>query len=290
MNKLFRLTPVVFAAFLLSMPLFSQMPDWFFFRDREGNGYYYDRAFHIRITDDIPFSYDPVSIDGIDFFFNSGVDLIHEGRLSEGLYFLKSIRLLDSGNSRITRVKTDSTRWLNSLYKKHGDRFEEADRDSTLLLVRNSSVYQLVNEKLFYRMDFTHRPRVIRSSWKDRFRGHGVKLGINTAENAAEGYDYMIGVESRIYSMALESVESAEEAMRSETGYDVLKRVIAFRGSDRIVYYYEYSDGIPFCGVEGIFLNRNYVHLVRGICHENLKERVFDLMKRNITDLVVVRQ
>lgn len=289
--KLFRRIAVAaFPALLITIPALSQMPDWFFFRDKAGNSYYYDRAFKIRIIEEKQFNYEPVSSEGIDFYFNKGVDLVRAGRMTEGLFYFKSIRLLRGGNARINRVRNDATEWINALYKKHGDRFEEADRDSTLLLAVNNGIYELVNEKLFYRMDFTNRPYVIKNGWKDRCRGYGLKLGINTGNRTdTEGYDYMIGIETRIYSNALDSLEQSESVLYDELLYDSLKREKLIRQDDRVIYYYEYMSGAPFCGIEGIFYNGKIIHLVRGICHTAVRERVIDEMKRNITGLVLVK-
>ncbi|HPS59164.1 MAG TPA: hypothetical protein PK514_13750 [Spirochaetota bacterium] len=266
------------------------MPDWFFFKDKAGNGYYYDRAFKIRITEEKQFSYEPVSADGIDFYFNTGVDLVKAGRMTEGLFYLKSIRLLRSGNSRINRVRSDSTGWINALYKKHGDRFEEADRESTLLISVNNGVYELVNDKLFYRINFSSRPFVIKNGWKDRYRGYGLKLGINKGRpGETEGYDYVIGIETRVFTNALDSLEEAESVLYGELVYDSLKREKIVRQDDRAVYYYEYQNSAPFCGIEGIFYNGKIVHMVRGICHTAIKDRVIDEMKRNIMGLILVK-
>lgn len=290
MNCILRVTAPAIIISIISLPLFSQMPDWFFFRDRAGNGYYYDRAFKIRITDEKQFSYEPVSADGIDYYFNTGVDLIKGGHMTEGLFYLKSIRLLRSENMRVNRVRNDSTKWINALYKKHGDRFEEADRDSTVLLALNNGVYELVNDKLFYRINFSSRPFVIKNGWKDRYRAYGLKLGINTgSQGQGEGYDYVIGIETRIYTNALDSLEQAESVMYGELVYDSLKREKLIRQDDRAVYYYEYQNSAPFCGVEGIFFNGKIVHMVRGICHTAIRDRVIDEMKKNIMGLVLVK-
>ena len=290
MNCIHRYAAPVFFVLIFSFPLLSQMPDWFFFKDKAGNGYYYDRAFKIRITDEKIFSYEPVSADGIDYYFNTGVDLVKSGRMAEGLFYLKSIRLLKPDNKRVKRVMNDSTKWINTLYKKHGDRFGEADRESTVLLTAQRGRYELVNEKLFYRITFSHRPYIIRSAWKDRFRGHGLKLGINTASSGGtEGYDYMIGIETRIYTNALDSLEEAESVLYGELVYDSLKRNLLKRGADRVLYFYEYQSEAPFCGVEGVFFNGRIIHIARGICHTALRERVLDEMKKNIAQLVLVK-
>jgi hypothetical protein len=290
MNFINRAAAPAIMILAITMPLLSQMPDWFFFKDRAGNGYYYDRAFKIRITDEKQFSYEPVSVEGIDYYFNTAVDLVKGGRMTEGLFYLKSIRLLRSENMRINRVRNDSTKWINALYKKHGHRFDEADRESTVLLALNNGVYELVNDKLFYRINFSSRPYVLKNGWKDRYKGYGLKLGINTAGTGqSEGYDYMIGIETRIFTNAIDSLEEAESIMYGELVYDSLKREILVRQDDRVVYYYEYQSSAPFCGIEGIFYNGKIIHMVRGICHTAVKDRVIDEMKRNIMGLVLVK-
>ncbi len=290
MRYIYRVAVPVIAALITCLPLFSQMPDWFFFKDKAGNSYYYDKAFKIRITEELKFDYTPVSADGIDFYFNTGIDNVKSGRMVEGLFYLKSIRLIRSDNMRINRVRNDSTKWLNALYKKHGDRFEEADRESTVLLTVNNGVYELVNDKLFYRINFSSRPHVLKNGWKNRFREYGLKLGINTVSSGnTEGYDYMVGIETRIFTNALDSLEQAESVLYGELVYDSLKREQLVRQGDRAVYYYEYQNSAPFCGVEGIFYNGKIVHIARSICHAAVKDRVIDEMKRNITGLVLVK-
>lgn len=275
----------------LSGSLLSQMPDWFFFRDSEGNGYYYDRAFRIRITESKNFSYEPVTAEGIDYYFNSGIDLIQAGRMSEGLFYLKSIRLLKAGGSRVDRLKAEATKWINALYQKEGSRFLDADTESTVLLVKNNNIYEFFNEKLFYRMTFGYRPSVVRCGWKNRGTAYGVKIGVNTGNSGQdEGYDYMLGVESRVYRGRVESVDEAERIFRFEAAGDLPVRQELVRSEDRVVYTYEYPGDAKLCGVEAYFVNRQMIHMVRGICHDNLKDRVFEEMKKNITGIVLVRQ
>ena len=50
---------VFFITLIHAVSLFSQMPDWTYFRDREGNKYYFDESFKIVITDKPVFRYPP---------------------------------------------------------------------------------------------------------------------------------------------------------------------------------------------------------------------------------------
>lgn len=290
MRDLCRCVAYVLILINFSSPVFPQMPDWFFFRDKDGNVYFYDRGFRIRITDERPFDYDPVTIEGADYCFNSALELLHEGKLEQALFYFKSIRLLRSDNSRVIRVMSDSTRWINRLYMKEGDRFTDADRKSTLLLAKNGSVYEMVNEKLFYKMELGFRPWILRTEWRKRDSEYGLRFGVNTgAGDGEDGYDYMTGIESRIYKYPVETVDEAENIFRFETGPDAAVRQELLRAGDRIIYTFDYGDGSTLCGVEGIYLNRNMIHLARSICHVNLKGQIYEEMKRNLVELVLVK-
>jgi hypothetical protein len=289
MKKTTKMVLVLIALITLPVSIFSQMSDWKFFRDRDGNGYYYDGAFKIRIVDDKVFNYQPVTIKGMDFFLNSGIDLIKTGRIREGLYFLKSLKLLESDNMRVIKTKNEASRWINDLMKKQGERFNEYDDDSTVLMVRNETNYAVVNEKLFYKMKLNTRPHIISREWKLNKKAYGIKIGMNISDaEKKEGYDYMIGVESRIYSFPVNGIDGAIEAWRVEMGRDTLKRIELSKKNDRIIYYYEYPDGSPFSGIEGIYTNRNMIHIIRGLCHNSLKQKVFDDMERAVQEIIMV--
>lgn len=292
--KLHRLiTPLLF--FLLSLPpvyLGAQMPDWKFFRDREGNGYYYDRAMKIRITDEGLFDYKPASGSGVDYYLNKGVDLIKNGKYAEGLFYLKSLKTLPVDNLRIKKNAEDASKWINYLQKRHGTRYDRFDKECTILLGFYGEKYYLINEKLRYKIVLNKQPHIVKASWKLYDKGYGFKFGFNLSNeiNAGEGFDCIVGIETRILKGKITSVASAEDSWKNEFGKDNFKRVEVLRKSDRIIYLYTYSDGVPFSGIEGIFINGNIIHIVRVLCSDAIKDRVFEEIRKPVEDLVLVKQ
>jgi hypothetical protein len=47
----------------------------------------------------------PVTAKGIDFFYNTGVELINEKKYADGLFYLKSIRTLGGSGNRIRKYR-----------------------------------------------------------------------------------------------------------------------------------------------------------------------------------------
>jgi len=289
----FRLSVILFLVFLFSStPLFlsAQMPDWKFFRDREGNGYYYDRAMKIRIIDEKPFDFAPASKRGTDYYLNKGIELIKNGKYAEGLFYLKSLKTLPMDDIRVERNAAEASKWINHLNKKHGTRYDRFDKESTILLNLSDGNYNLFNEKLRYRISLKKQPRIVRALWKLNDKGYGLKFGFNLDKNNTDdGYDCIVGIETRILKGKISNPADAEESWRNEFGTDNFKRVEVLRKDDRIIYFYSYSDGVPFSGIEGIFINGNLIHIVRVLCSDNIKDRVFEEIRRPVEEMVLVK-
>jgi len=266
------------------------MPDWKFFRDREGNSYYYDRALKLRITDEKPFEYHPVSADGGDYYLHKGIELIQKGEYPEGLFYLKSLKSLPMDNYKVRKNAEDASEWINSLQKKHGTRYERFDKESTILLNFSDTRYNLINEKLRYKINLGKQPRVIKAVWKLYDKGYGLKFGFNLdKDNAEEGYDCIAGIESRIFKGKIGSVREAEESWRNEFGKDNFIREEILRRDDRIIYTYTYSDSVPFSGIEGIFINGNIIHILRVLCSNTIKDKVFEEIRKPVEEMVIVK-
>lgn len=266
------------------------MPDWKFFRDREGNGYYYDRALKIRITDENPFDYTPASVSGNDYYLNRGIEYIKEGKYPEGLFYLKSLRTLPPGNLRVERNTAEAVKWINFLQKKHGERFNRFDRECTLLVNYSEDRYNIINEKLRYKITISRKPQIIKAAWKLNGMGYGLKYGFNLDhKNSDPGYDCVTGVETRILKGKTLSVSDAENSWANELGRDNFKRTVILRKEDRVVYLYSYNDGVPFSGIEGIYINGNIIHIIRVLCSSTIQENVFSEVRKEIEEMVLVR-
>ncbi len=288
--KIFTLLLLFISLSLTTVYLSAQMPDWKYFRDREGNGYYYDRALKIRITDEKSFDYTPVSVRSADYSLHKGIELIKSSQYVEGLFYLKSLKSLPADDLRVENNSREASKWINYLNKKHGPRYERYDRESTILLNYSDEKYSLINEKLRYKLVLKKKPRIIKAAWKLYDKGYGLKFAFNLDKDYIEGgYDCVIGVESRILKGKVSSVEEVEESWRNEFGKDNFKREEVLRKADRVIYLYSFSDGVPFSGIEGIFINGRIIHIIRVLTNNNIKDKVFEEIRKPVEEMVLVR-
>ena len=277
-----RFIPFLLTFFILLFPVVinPQMPDWKYFKDREGNSYYYDRTFKIRIPDTSGTGLIPVTASGIDFYFNTGVELINEGKYPEGLFYLKSIRTLGSSNNRIRKAQIEAAKWMNYLERKHGPRYELYDSESSITITGENDRYYLSNSKLFYGMTIQHRPHLLKKEWKYNGTGYGLKFGAKIDEKGNyEGFDYITGIESRILKGGSPTIEEAYNIWTHELGADTFSRKEIFRGTGRVLYEVKYPDGTPFSCIEGIYVSRNRIHLARVFFHETLSGVLYESLK-----------
>jgi hypothetical protein len=226
----------------------------------------------------------------VDYYFNKGVELIKEGKYVEGLFYLKSLKSLPMGNLRVENNAKDSSKWINFLQRKHGDRYEIFDKESTILLTYYNDEYTIINEKLRYKIKLKKQPHIIKAAWKFYDTGYGFKFGFNLGDNYEDNsYDCVAGIETRISRSRINSLSDAEKIWRYESGMDNFVRTESFRAEDRIIYTYTYADKVPFSGIEGIFINGKMTHLLRIICSNSIKDNVFNEIKKPIEDLVLVK-
>jgi hypothetical protein len=275
--------------FILILPgtVTPQMPDWKYFKDREGNSYYYDRTFKIRIAETPEIQLIPVTEKGIDYYFNTGVELINEKKYPEGLFYLKSIRTLGSTSSRIRKVQIESAKWMNYLEKKHGTRYELYDMESAITLTGENDRYYLTNSKLFYGMTIAHRPRIIKKEWKYRGTGYGLKFGVKVNDKGDyQGFDYIAGIESRILKGGAPTPHEAQNIWVHELGVDSFSRKEIIRRDDRILYDIKYPGDAQVSGVEGVYVSRNRIHLARVFYHDSLSADVYESAKLMLQYLV----
>lgn len=274
-----KLSPAVLILLIinLSIDASSQMPDWKYFKDREGNSYYYDRAFKIRITEAADSGLIPVTAKGIDFYYNTGVELINEKKYADGLFYLKSIRTLGGSGNRIRKVQIESAKLMNYLEKKHGTRYEIYDRESAITLTGENDRYYLSNSKLYYGITINHRPFIIKKEWKYRGTGYGLKFGVRVNEKGDyQGFDYITGIESRILQGGSPTIGEAQSFWIYEMGADSFSRKEILRRNDRLLFDIRYPGDAQVSGVEGIFISKNRIHLARVFYHDSISGEVYE--------------
>lgn len=275
---------LIFASLLL-----SQMPDWIFFQDRDGNKYYYNNAFKIVITDEPDFDFPPVSERGIEYYYNSAMEYVKKGDVSKGLFFYKSILAIRSENNRVKKFQVNAADQIRGLLLRHGTRMDDYDNRSTLLITKNQNLYNVINEKLYYNLDLQHRPWIIKEGWKNSQKGYGLQFGINRDGTNKKTYDFIVGVETKILPNALQTAEEAEEIWEKLLGSDAFSRELFYKSREICLYTYKYPGDSPFQGYEGVFINKKMMHLVRVIYHNKMEPALGEEVKKMMESIVFVK-
>jgi len=255
----------------------AQMPEWKYFKDREGNGYYLDGAYKIHITDTISKDYRPVSLKGVSYFYNLALELISSHRVKDSVYYLKAINALKSDNNRILSIQKQATMEIRNLIAKHGRRYELYSRDNCILINSTDSGYRIINDSMKYRFWVYDRPFLIKKRWKYRGTAHSVKFGMGRSEDVA--FDYLLGIESRRYRFNLRDLGEAMNSIITEMAISKLNRKVISRGEKFHINSFSYGAGGPFSGVEGFFIEGNRFIYVRTMCHDNLKGSLLPKME-----------
>lgn len=275
MSMRFQHTSILLFSAICLFLLPAQMPDWKYFRDREGNTYFIDQAGKIRITDVKEYRYRPVSSRGIDYYLNYGTTLIQDHRLEEGLSVLKSICALPVDNNRIYQAQVKSMELINALKRRNGPRFEALNESASLILFIRDDVTHVINDQMYYSFRVPWTIGVIRKRDRGRtgvdYRYSGVQFGLRRsgAKGAQIGeFDMLMAVDSEKFSVAIKNIDDAADKWKWNIGYDGLVRKVVSQEDNRLIYQFRSSGPAIFAGLEGIFLNENYTHCVRIVSSE----------------------
>ncbi len=270
-------TAAVTVFFLILVPVMAQMPDWKFHRDREGNGYYFDRANKIHVLDVKTEEYRPVSESEIPYFYNLSVELIRSYHANDAVYYLKSINSIKSENIRIMKIQQNSVKQLKKLSSNNGERYDIMDRENCVLINRKGAKFTVTNDHVKYRFNMEERPFLLKKRWKYYGTSHSVKFGVTGVTDGA--FDYLVGIESRIYRFRLTDIDTAILSWQRELGKDAFKRKEIDKGESFVINSFRYGDGSPFSGIEGYFIRGRRFVYIRTLCHDNLAGSVMEKMK-----------
>ena len=260
-----RLSPLArvasaFAALMIS----GQMPEWKFFRDREGNTYYLDRAGSIRVID-ADRRHDLIaSVRGIDYYLNCGETLIKDHHPGRGLAVLKAILALEADNQRIKDAQVKARQLVDFLKKNHGERFDSIDEEATPYLVRREGFVEAIDDRMRYSFRSSADLAIIRKRIRkgNNYRYVGVLFGVG---DGGGRYDALVAVDSEELSVPVGSIGSAEERWRNHIGPERIARSKIDESEQRIVYLFTGGDGEMFAGYEGVVVNGRMTYCVRVI-------------------------
>ena len=282
---------------LLLIPILvhAQMPEWKYYKDKEGNTYFIDQAGKIRITRVEKYRYRPVSAAGIDYYLNYGITLIGDHRLIEGLSVLKSILALPADNNRIYNAQAKVTEVIKSLKKQHGTRYTALDESASLVLIRQNSSVEILNDHMLYSVRVPASVEVIRVN--DRagvdYRYSGLLMGIwkpygSTSPGPNGRYDILLAVDSEKFTVRIMSLAQALARWQDNLGRDDFKRETISESENNVIKKFSNNGTPKYTGVEGIFVNDNFSYCVRLISSDSKFQTNGEIIRKIISSFKTV--
>ncbi len=243
------------------------MPDWRFFRDREGNRYYLDRAGKIRTLGEPEFTYRAVSAEGIDYYLNQGRELVLRHYPLQGLTILKSILSLPVTSNRIREAQEKASQEINRMLKRGGTRFHALNRKASLILFREGKRIKLVNDLMYYSLVSDLDISIIKNRLREKvgYTYNGALLGFNLKKNrdVKSGFDFLMAIDSEKYRMDIRSLEIARRNWMLKLGIHRFKRELVRKSDGFLVYRFSNRSEPSLSGYEGIYYNGHFSTIIR---------------------------
>lgn len=244
------------------------MPDWKFFKDREGNKYYLDRAGKIRTLGEPEFTYRPVSTDGIDYYLNQGRELVLRRYQLQGLTILKSILSLPVTNNRIRKAQEVASGEINRMLKRGGPRFRALNRRASIILISEGEQRKLINDLMNYSLVTDLDLILLKNRLREKinYTYNGTLLGFNIKKSKGakkNGFDFLMAIDSEKYRMDIKNLEIAQKNWVLKLGIDKLIRELVKKDDEHIIYRFVQRGDPSLSGYEGIFYNGHFSYIIR---------------------------
>jgi hypothetical protein len=283
---------IPFIILFLSVKNFSlaQMPDWSLIIDKDNNRYYIDKNGKIWTSGKPEFDYKPVSIEGLDYYLNQGIELIKDHNKTEGLTLLKSIMALPVTNDIVYKAQIAATKQINHLIKTEGNRYNDLNENASILLFKDGNSVTLINDNMQFSIKAEAFFKIISSRTRQKlnYKYYGILLGYRFTKEAGEdkkdysGYDLLIAVDCEKFPYNIKNLEKFIDDWRKRTGNDTFERSIIKKNSSQIIYNYKDKYTPFYSGFEGFYIKNNFGYYLKAITSQEL----FRKYKTEITKVI----
>lgn len=246
------------------------MPDWTLVKDRDGNKLYFDKNGKIYTSGEQDFEYRAVSIDGIEYYLNQGIELIREHHIAHGLTLLKSILVMPVDNNMIYEAQKRARKELNYLIKKQGERYGHYNREACVLLFRKDRTIYVINDLMDYSFSVPENFFIIKKNSRDahNYSYYGFSIGIGFSKvksrkgEKLRDIDLFLAVDSEAFSVPVKSIRKYESHVKNRLGADSFKRGIFEKSEKKIIYSFKDRVSPYYAGFDAYFYNgRRGYHL-----------------------------
>jgi hypothetical protein len=272
----------------------SQMPDWRFFQDGDGNRYYVDSIGRIRTAGDPEFIYKTITVRGLEYYSSQAEELIRRHHPLEGLLILKTILAMHPDDQRIIDAQGRASKSLNFLKRREGDRYEVLDRNASLLIFESAKKTHVVNDFMFYSITSAGTVKVLRNRWrlKNSYWYNGVTLGVrkqrSDGKDKDEGhYDFLVAIDAEKFARPVILIEHLEKQWDERLMFDNVKKREISRTAEQIVSSFTSGGDDGFAGYESFVKNGSCGYLVRIITPASRLEANDEFMRSLVSEFAV---
>ncbi len=267
---------------------FAQLQGWVLTKDREGNRYYIDSKGKIWTSGKPEYKYKAVSFDGIHFYLNHGLQLIHNHYLAEGINILHAILALPPKNQQIYSAQASASKEVQRLKKREGPRYIKHVEKYPLLLYRIDKALYIQNQVVPYVVKMEVQPSILHASQRKKYNYEyqGILAGLSFSESSSgnnTSFDALLSIDSEQFKSALSSIDELVLHWNILTGNDAFERKLLQKGRNRVINEINHTGHPPFSGYEGYFINQNCGHIVRivfsGSLSEKKREKLLNILK-----------
>ena len=268
--------------FLTAAPLFSQQPGWRTVTDIDGNRFYVDMRGKIWTSGRPDRDYHVVSLNGLDYYLNQGIELIKQRHIPEGLTLLKSVLALPRDDDRIFHAQAQAASEINRLKRREGPRYQQHDVKSSLLLTRTDTHVTITNSRMKYSLSIPYHVTVIKRTVRQRYgyRYSGILLGIDfkipepAVKKISTNFDALLAIDSEEFKSKLLHVGVFKKHRENTLGGDIYSRVVVRSHEDSLIYRISADDSFNLQGYEGYFIRDQLGYLVRIVAPKKISADV----------------
>jgi len=276
-----KISSIIFIFLYCSGYLYAQLPGWVLTRDRDGNTYHIDKQGKIWTSGTPEYKHKAVSISGIDYYLNQGLDLIKNHYVTEGLNILNSILAMPADNDRIYKAQSKAAEAVRKLKKREGPRYTRHIENAPLLLYRTGNSLIMENSIAHYRLRTPFDIVILRTSLRKRheYLYHGVLAGLRFevsdkgSKDMHDTFDALLSIDSEKFKSTISSVEELTGHWRIILGDDVYERKELFRNRYRVVNRMHNPAHPPFSGYEGYMAKGRQGYIMRIIFSEGVRDQ-----------------
>lgn len=296
MNVLRQKKILLFSLFLIIFTTaefsFAQLPGWVLTKDRDGNTYYIDSRGKIWTSGAPEYKYKAVSLDGIHYYLNHGLQLIKNHYIAEGINILHSILALPPINQQTYSAQASASKEVQRLKKREGPRYMKHVEKYPLILYRVEDTVYIQNQIVPYAIKMKAHPYILNASQrkKNNYEYQGVLAGLSLSESPSKknaSFDALLSVDSEQFKSIITSIDELVLHWNILTGNDVFERKLLAKGKNNIINEIKHEGHPPFSGFEGYFIKGNCGHIIRIIFSDSISEKKKEKLLNILKDIKV---